>query len=383
MNAVKQLWEAAPFGLSPAEKQAQFSAALAELTAWHQEWCEPYRNILHALNFTPSAAQPAEQFPFLPVQLFKTMDLCSVPPEQVARLVTSSGTSGQARSKIYLDAATADAQQQALSAIVCNFIGPQRLPMLLIDHPDVLRNGRFTARAAGVAGFSIFSRRRAWALDSELSPDLATIRSFLEEYGNQPFLLFGFTFLVWQLFEALAQLPGDWDFSQGILLHGGGWKSLKQRAVAPEVFRNQLTKRFGLCRIHDYYGMAEQTGSIFMACEQGHLHVSTFSELFVRRADDFSLCDIGEEGILQVQSILPKSYPGHSLLTEDRGVLLGNDGCPCGRRGKYFQVLGRLEFAELRGCSDTYAAEYKGCHLSNRRCSDLGGDAPSNATAVF
>ena len=44
----------------------------------------------------------------------------------------------------------------------------------------------------------------------------------------------------------------------------------------------------------------------------------------VRRASDFSLCETGEEGILQVQSILPESYPGHSLLTEDRGVLLGD-----------------------------------------------------------
>ena len=78
----------------------------------------------------------------------------------------------------------------------------------------------------------------------------------------------------------------------------------------------------------------------------------------MRRASDFSLCETGEEGILQVQSILPESYPGHSLLTEDRGVLLGEDGCPCGRRGKYFAVLGRLRAAELRGCSDTYAAEH-------------------------
>lgn len=82
--------------------------------------------------------------------------------------------------------------------------------------------------------------------------------------------------------------------------------------------------------MHDYYGMAEQTGSIFMACEWGHLHVSAFSDLFVRRASDFSLCETGEEGILQVQSILPESYPGHSLLTEDRGCCSGRTAVPAG-----------------------------------------------------
>jgi hypothetical protein len=44
-------------------------------------------------------------------------------------------------------------------------------------------------------------------------------------------------------------------------------------------------------------------------------------------------------------------------LTEDRGVIIGEDNCPCGRPGKYFQVLGRLALAEARGCSDTVTAQ--------------------------
>jgi hypothetical protein len=43
------------------------------------------------------------------------------------------------------------------------------------------------------------------------------------------------------------------------------------------------------------------------------------------------------------------------LLTEDEGIILGEDDCPCGRKGKYFQVNGRLGKSEIRGCSDTYA----------------------------
>lgn len=73
---------------------------------------------------------------------------------------------------------------------------------------------------------------------------------------------------------------------------------------------------------------------------------------------DFSVCGFGEAGIVQVVSMLPESYPGHSLLTEDEGVILGEDDCPCGRRGKYFKILGRLPQAEIRGCSDTYAAKF-------------------------
>ena len=100
--------------------------------------------------------------------------------------------------------------------------------------------------------------------------------------------------------------------------------------------------------------MAEQTGSIFVECEEGFLHSSIFGDVFVRNPANLTECGVGQKGIIQVLSMLPKSYPGHSLLTEDEGSLIGYDGCKCGRNGKYFKVHGRLPSVELRGCSDTY-----------------------------
>ena len=116
-------------------------------------------------------------------------------------------------------------------------------------------------------------------------------------------------------------------------------------------------KNFGIKEIHDYYGMIEQTGSIFMECESGHLHASIFSDVIIRDHVDFSEKPFGEKGIIQLVSIIPSSYPGHSILTEDEGILLGVDDCSCGRKGKYFKVIGRIQNAEIRGCSDSYAAE--------------------------
>ena len=104
--------------------------------------------------------------------------------------------------------------------------------------------------------------------------------------------------------------------------------------------------------------MVEQTGTIYMECRYGHLHASVFSDVITRRYTDFTHCDIGEPGIVQVVSVLPESYPGHSLLTEDEGTILGEDDCPCGRKGKYFQINGRIKDAEIRGCSDTYAVQF-------------------------
>ena len=58
------------------------------------------------------------------------------------------------------------------------------------------------------------------------------------------------------------------------------------------------------------------------------------------------------KGMLQLLSVLPTSYPGHNILTEDTGMILGEDNCKCGKKGKYFKVFDRLEKAEIRGCGD-------------------------------
>ena len=100
--------------------------------------------------------------------------------------------------------------------------------------------------------------------------------------------------------------------------------------------------------------MVEQVGSIFVECEAGRLHAPSFADVIIRRAQDWSVAETGEEGLIQVLSCLPQSYPGHSLLTEDLGTITGVDDCPCGRHGKTFSVSGRLPKAEVRGCSDTF-----------------------------
>ena len=101
--------------------------------------------------------------------------------------------------------------------------------------------------------------------------------------------------------------------------------------------------------------MVEQVGSIFMECKYGHFHTPVFSDIIIRDPLTWEVLPFKHEGIIEVISILPHSYPGHILLTEDLGIVLGEDDCSCGRMGKYFNVSGRIPEAELRGCSDTHA----------------------------
>jgi hypothetical protein len=56
---------------------------------------------------------------------------------------------------------------------------------------------------------------------------------------------------------------------------------------------------------------------------------------------------------MEVLSLLPLSYPGHALLTQDLGIVHGVDDCGCGQLGTRFSIEGRVPKTEVRGCSDT------------------------------
>ncbi|GAA0798963.1 LuxE/PaaK family acyltransferase [Spirilliplanes yamanashiensis] len=339
------------FTLPQAEKERLLTKQLTELTAHHRAHCPPYARMLAATG-TPETFGSVADLPWLPVRLFKQHELKSIGDDEVFKVLTSSGTTGDV-SRIHLDKAAAATQTRQLGATLQTVLGPQRLPMLLVDSKGILKDRRsFSARGAGVLGMATFGRSHVWALDEAGHPDLPALREFLARHGGAPFLVFGFTYLVWLHLYEVARSHGL-DLSNGILIHSGGWKKLVDQAVEPAEFRRRLAGDTGLSRVHNFYGMVEQIGTIFLEGPSGgSLYCPDFADVVVRDPVTWRELPPGEPGLLEVVSTLPTSYPGHVLLTEDLGVVHGVDDGDW--PGKRFSVLGRLPRAEARGCSDTY-----------------------------
>ncbi len=357
---IEDFYSRGTYDLNKVEKDILVTKELLELTEHHRTECRAYDNILSAMKYDPEKVEHACDIPFFPVRLFKELELKSIPKEEVFKVMTSSGTTGQAVSRIFVDKETAMIQQKVMIRILSDYLGKQRLPIMVVDTPSVMKDRKsFTARGAAVIGLQVMSRGTTYVLNDDMSLNMDAFNEFMEKNGNGKFLIFGFTFMVWQhLYEALRCSGKKFDLSNGWLMTGGGWKKLISDSVSQEEFHKRMTETFGIVHFLDHYAMVEQTGCIYAECECHHLHASIYSDVFVRDPRDFSLCKNGEEGIIQTVSVLPHSYPGHSLLTEDKGIILGEDDCPCGRKGKYIKILGRIQSAELRGCSDTYASRY-------------------------
>ena len=354
---VEELLGTPPFSMEDGAKRAYFAYALSALTRHHSERSPEYRRIASLLGYRPGGELGMEEVPFIPVRLFKEYELRSVERSEITKTMTSSGTTGQAVSKIYLDRMTAANQTKVLVKIVSSFTGSKRLPLLIVDSPAVIKDrALFSARGAGILGFSMLGYDPTYLLDENYKIDFARLDAFLEKHRGSRILLFGFTFVIWEhLCQTLVRVGRQLQVD-GILIHGGGWKKLASLAVDNPTFKRVIAETCGISSVYNYYGMAEQTGSIFMECEHGVLHASIYSDVIVRDPVTFSSLGSGRVGLLQLVSLLPTSYPGHSILTEDLGEILGVDDCPCGRKGRYFRVLGRVKNAEVRGCSDVHAS---------------------------
>lgn len=358
---IEDFYELDPYELDKDAKNELLTKELIELTEYHRCHCKEYNRFLTTIGYDRDKICRKEDIPFYPVRMFKEYDLLSIDSKDIFKTMTSSGTTGQKVSKIFVDKETAMIQQKVMIKILSSYWGKKRLPMLVVDTPAVVKDrNMFTARGAAIIGLNVVSRDTVYVLNDDMSLNFDKLEAFLEKYKGQRFIIFGFTFLVWQHFYQEMLFSGkNYDLSEAFLMTGGGWKQLESAAISREEFKKRFVALCNVGHFLDHYGMVEQTGCIYAECEYGHLHASIYSDVITRRYEDFSPCEIGEKGIIQVVSVLPHSYPGHSLLTEDEGIILGEDNCPCGRKGKYIDILGRMKSAELRGCSDTYADKYR------------------------
>ena len=75
------------------------------------------------------------------------------------------------------------------------------------------------------------------------------------------------------------------NFKHTIMLHGGGWKKLEDKKINNSIFKNEIKKILNIDFIINYYGMIEQTGSIFFECEKCNNFVtSIYSDIIIRDA---------------------------------------------------------------------------------------------------
>jgi hypothetical protein len=357
-----------PYSGDPEQRHSALLALLKKELAYACERNPQFRNFVEHWPTDLGVAGKIADLPYLPVAVFKANPpLALVGANDVKRTLTSSATTGQVPSRVVLDAATARRMAKGVIAIIRDFIGPARRSYLVIDTPENLTaQAQLGARGAAIQGLSSFATETVCCLrpgeDGDPSLDLEKLLAFAAKWKHSEVLVYGFTHVIWsQLVQPLQREGIALDVPNVRVLHSGGWKRLEQQAVTRDVFTRGVASIFGCSpdRIIDYYGMVENVGVIYPDCDHGNKHVPCFAEIIVRNPLTLVPVKAGERGLIQVCSVLPTSFPGFLLLTEDMAEVIDYDECPCGRRGISFRFAGRAPKTEVRGCGNLENTRYQ------------------------
>ncbi|MFN8155193.1 MAG: acyl transferase [Bacteroidia bacterium] len=291
---------------------------------------EVYRRYADAIGRTPDKVKTLEDIPFLPVRFFKTHDVISAgkTPEII---FTSSGTTGQVVSRHCV--AEVELYEHSFLNGFKRFYGEPSHYCILALLPSYLERG-----GSSLVYMAETLIRRSGHPDSGFYLDqYAALHRKLEllKQSGQKTILLGVTYALLDLAE---QFP--LEFQELIIMETGGMKGRRKELIREEL-HEILGKAFGVTAIHSEYGMTELLSQGYSA-GGGIYKAPGWMKILIRDANDpFSWRSDGKTGGISIID-LANLYSCSFIATQDLGRLY-----PDGR----FEVLGRFDDAEMRGCN--------------------------------
>ncbi len=308
-----------------------FEALALELFQFQAKNNPVYKTWLSAIACQPSRVKKTADIRYLPIELFKSQEVRSV-DGPAAQLFTSSGTTGQLNSHHFLS----DTSWYESSFLRCFelFYGHPDQYVILALLPGYLeRPGSSLVymvdrliKSSGDLHSGFFLQA-----DSKLKAGVAHAR----KSGKKVFL-WGVTFALLELAaqKGLALQPDD------VVMETGGMKG-RGRELIREELHQQLREAFGVTDIHSEYGMTELLSQAY-APSGGRFYLPPHMQLCIRDANDpFQFVTHEKTGGINVIDLA--NYESCAFIqTQDLGRTFPDGG---------FEVLGRFDHSELRGCN--------------------------------
>jgi len=301
-------------------ESASFEQAAAIVERYQRSRCDVYSRY--------------EGFRFLPVEAFKLATVACFPAEEAERVFISSGTGGQKRSR-HLVRNLGIYERSVLSAYdraVAERFGWGVGKVAVLGHLPA-----YAEESSLVAMVSILAEKRGSPASRLFLDDVSVLDDMCNSAAGTPVLLFGAAFGLLDLLEERS-----WALPQGsVVIETGGMKT-HRRAIGRSELHERLARGFSVPRdqVVSEYGMCElmsqcytDPSGLFRTPPWMRHHVLDPEDISTERPE-------GEEGILAFVD-LANVHTVSFILTQDRAV---------SREGG-FDVLGRMEDAELRGCN--------------------------------
>jgi len=274
-------------------------------------------------------AASIEKIPFLPISFFKSKAITTTnfQPEAVFE---SSGTTGTINSR-HLVKSVAIYEESFLKAFE-QFYGSPKNWCIIGLLPAYLERPNSSLVTMVDALIKLSNHPQSGFYLYNYAQLAATLKAL--EAAEQPVLLIGVTFALLDFAEQYPQ-----PLKHTVIMETGGMKG-RRKEITREALHQALMAAFNLPAIHAEYGMTELLSQAYSK-GRGRFYCPPWMRVLVRDEDDPLQIKATGEGILNIID-LANLYSCSFIATEDVGKVY-DDGS--------FEVLGRLDNSDIRGCS--------------------------------
>jgi len=289
-----------------------------------------YNRFVDALGISESQVFHPEQIPFLPVSFFKTHKIITGDfSEEV--VFESSGTTGMETSRHYVVDASVyqesfsrglelfygDLSQYAVFALLPSYLERKNSSLVYMVERTLLKSNR------QMGGFFL--------------NDLEALKQQLldAQRNGLKIMLIGVTFALLDMAENFPVTIPD-----AIIIETGGMKGRRKELTRMEL-HEQLCKSFGVGKIHSEYGMTELLSQAWSAGD-GIFRCPPWMKVMIADTNDpLSYLETGRTGGINIID-LANFHSCPFISTQDLGRVFEDES---------FEVLGRFDNSDIRGCS--------------------------------
>ena len=312
------------------QNAGEFEALALKIFRHQANHCAVYTTYIHHLHIDIDEVKSIHQIPFLPIGFFKThMILSDTEPVQIT--FSSSGTTGMVQSSHHVT--DVKLYEQSYLQAFNQFYGN------IEDYCFLALLPSYQQRAGSSLIYMVndlIEKSKHPESDyflynhDELFKTLCELKS-----RNQKTVLIGVTYALLDFIEAYHL-----DFPGLIVMETGGMKG-KRKEMVREELHEQLKNGFGINSIHSEYGMTELLSQAYSLGE-GIFNCPNWMQVLIRDTNDpLSLIAHGKTGGINVID-LANANSCSFIATQDLGKI-NPDGS--------FEVLGRFDNADIRGCN--------------------------------
>jgi hypothetical protein len=298
-----------------------------------------YKSYVNAIGASPAEVDKIEKIPFLPIRFFKTDKIKSgeFNPDIIFE---SSGTSQTINSRHYVK--DASLYIESFTKTFESFYGKVSDWCIIGLLPSYLEKGN--SSLVYMVGNLIKLGNHPQS--GFYLHDLEKLNGSLQdlERSKQKTLLIGVTYA---LLDFAEKFPMPLNYTT--VMETGGMKGRREELTRMEV-HDRLKKAFDKNEIHSEYGMTELLSQAYSK-ENGRFQCPAWMKMMIRDEEDpLSVVSRQSSITSQQHSIagainiidLANVYSSSFIATDDVGKLY---------KDRSFEVLGRMDGSDLRGCS--------------------------------